>query len=89
MIPYTVTTSRRPLTIDPGRLHPGLSGLFAAAVVSNSFCELLLSDPQRALQQGYMGRPFNLNAEDAALIVSLNAASLKDLAAQVVRTLRA
>jgi hypothetical protein len=64
----------------------GLSGLFAAAVVSRSFCNLLLSNPARALEQGYMGRTFPLSAEVTSLIVSLNAQSLKDLAQQVMQT---
>jgi hypothetical protein len=34
-----------------------------------------------------MGKSFNLSAEDTALIVSLNAGSLPDLAQQVMRTL--
>jgi hypothetical protein len=76
-----------PLTMNPASSHAGLSGVFSAAVVSRSFCQMLLSDPQRALKQGYMGKSFNLSAEDTALIVSLNAGSLPDLAQQVMRTL--
>jgi hypothetical protein len=45
-----------------------------------------LSNPARALEQGYMGRTFPLSAEVTSLIVSLNAQSLKDLAQQVVQT---
>jgi hypothetical protein len=73
--------------MNPGDTHSGLSGLFAAAVVSKSFCSLLLSNPQEALAQGYLGKPFGLSAEDASLIVSLSARSLPDLAQQVVQTL--
>ena len=73
--------------MKPVATHAGLSGLFAAAVVSKSFCNLLLSAPQKALQQGYMGKTFALSPEDASLIVSLNAQSLPDLAKQVVQTL--
>ena len=67
--------------------HASLSSVFAAAVVSQSFCQLLLSRPEQALRQGYMGQQFRLSAEDTSLIVSMNAHSLKDLAKQVVRTL--
>jgi hypothetical protein len=48
---------------------------------------MLLSDPEQALKQGYQGRTFGLSPEDAALITSLNAGSLADLAQQVVHTL--
>jgi len=48
---------------------------------------MLLSNPEQALKEGYMGRTFPLSAEVASLIVSLNAQSLKDLAQQVVQTI--
>jgi hypothetical protein len=61
--------------------------MFAAAVVSRSFRDLLLRDPEQALKQGYMGKRFSLSPEDASLIISLNAGSLGDLAKQVTQTL--
>ncbi len=81
------TYTKMPLKIDPQDKHSGLSGLFAAAVVSQSFREKLLKDPEAALKQGYLGKDFGLSQADAALIVSLNAKSLPDLAKQVVQTL--
>ena len=87
MIASTAMLTKHPLTMNPGDSHAGLSGLFAAAVVSKSFCSMLLSDPEQALKQGYQGRTFGLSPEDAALISSLNAGSLADLAQQVVHTL--
>ena len=83
---YSVLT-QVPLTLDPTRTHAGVSNLFAAAVISRSFCSLLLNDPDRALQEGYMGQSFGLSTEDAALIVSIRAQTLPDLARQVVQTL--
>ncbi len=79
--------TKMPLKIDPQENHSGISGLFAAAVVSQSFREMLLSDPERALRQGYLGKGFGLSQADASLIISLNAKSLPDLAKQVVQTL--
>ncbi len=81
------TFTKMPLKIDPEDTHSGLSGLFAAAVVSQSFREMLLSDPEKALRQGYLGKGFGLSQADTDLIVSLNAKSLPDLAKQVVQTL--
>jgi len=74
--------------MDPAKTHAGISSVFAAAVVSRSFCQMLLSNPAQALRDGYMGRSFALGAEDAALLVSINAQSLPDLARQVVNTLK-
>ncbi len=88
MITSQSFTTKLPLKIDPQESHTGLSSLFAAAVVSKSFRETLLSDPEKALRQGYLGKGFSLSPEDASLIVSLNAKSLADLASQVVQTLR-
>lgn len=75
------------LTMDPSNSHAGIGSVFAAAVVSGSFREVLLTNPEQALQQGYMGKRFALSPEDAALIASISAKSLPDLAQQVVHTL--
>ena len=87
MITSRLFNTKVPLKMDPEDSHSGLSGLFAAAVVSKGFCEMLLKDPERALRQGYLGKGFGLSQADASLIVSLNAKSLADLAQQVVKTL--
>jgi hypothetical protein len=76
-----------PLTLDPTRTHAGISNVFAAAVVSRSFCSMLLNAPDQALKLGYMGQGFDLSPEDSALIASIQAKSLPDLARQVVQTL--
>ena len=75
------------LTIDPSNSHAGIGSVFAAAVVSGSFREMLLNNPEQALRQGYMGNRFALSPEDATLIASISAKSLPDLAQQVVQTL--
>ena len=87
MITSRTFTTKVPLKMDPKDQHSGLSGLFAAAVVSRGFCDMLLKDPETALKQGYLGKGFDLSQADASLIVSLNAKSLSDLAKQVVQTL--
>jgi len=43
----------------------------------------LLSQPEAALQQGYLGNTFDLTLEERALIVSIRANSLPELAQQV------
>ena len=87
MITSRVFTTKMPLKMSPDEQHRGLSNLFTAAVVSESFRNLLLNDPEQALQQGYLGKRFALSPADASLIISLNAKSLTDLAKQVVQTL--
>lgn len=79
--------TQAPLTIDPASAHAGLGRVFAAAVVSSSFRDMLLTDPERALEGGYMGTGFGLSAQDAALLVSINATTLPELAQQVVKTI--
>jgi hypothetical protein len=73
--------------MDPEDTHSGLSGLFTAATVSKSFRDMLLRDPEQALKQGYLGKGFGLSHADEALIISLSAKSLPDLAKQVTQTL--
>ena len=73
-------TSRPPIS-------SGLSQVFAAAVVSRQFCDMLLQDPSTALQRGYLGETFSLSKEEQDLIISIRANSLADLAKQVNRSL--
>ena len=70
-------------TTDPN----GLSRMFAAAVVSRQFCDMLLKNPQEALQKGYLGETFLLTKEESDLIASIRAESLTDLARQVYQSL--
>lgn len=56
-------------------------------MVNQNFREMLLNDPEAALQGGYLGRDFALSREETFLIVSINAKSLTDLAKQIVQTL--
>lgn len=65
----------------------GLNKLFAAAIVNNQFCQMLLNQPELALQQGYFGDTFDLSLEEQALIVSIRAKSLPELAQQVTKAL--
>jgi len=87
MISSTTFTTKIPLKTNPHDSHPGLSSVFAAAVVNQNFREMLLKEPEKAIKQGYLGKSFSLSEEDASLLVSLNAKSLKDLAKQVVHTI--
>ena len=65
----------------------GMNKLFAAAIVNNQFCQLLLNKPEVALQQGYMGDAFDLTFEEQVLIVSIRAKSLPELAQQINKAL--
>jgi hypothetical protein len=87
MISSMTFTTNIPLKTNPHDLHPGLSSVFAAAVVNQNFRKMLLNEPARALKQGYLGKSFALSQEDASLLVSLNAKTLPDLAKQVVHTI--
>lgn len=86
------------ITLDvfaPTQLHnaqpvtgtDGLNRVFVAAVVNRLFREALLRAPEQALTQGYLGQPFLLTEQEKALITSIRAESLPDLARQVRRAL--
>ena len=86
--PTTYQRSVLPLRIaETPRNVAGLSKLFEAAVVNRQFCQLLLSQPETALRQGYLGNNFDLTLEEQALIISIQAHSLPDLAQQVTTAL--
>jgi len=87
-IPQTYQSSVLSLgVVESPRNYIGLSKLFEAAVVNRQFCQLLLSHPEMALQQGYLGNIFDLTLEEQALVVSIRASSLSDLAQQVTKAL--
>ena len=82
--PQTYQKSVLPLRVaESPRNLTGMSKLFEAAIVNRQFCQLLLSQPEAALQQGYLGSSFDLSTEEQALIISIQANSLPDLAQQV------
>jgi hypothetical protein len=60
-----------------------LNRLLATAVVNCQFRSLLLNDPEVALKDGYQGTPFLLADDERALILSIHADSLQDLAQQL------
>jgi hypothetical protein len=64
-----------------------LSRLFAAAVVNQQFCEMLLTNPQEALRKGYLGETFMLTKAERELIISIRARSLADLAREINQSL--
>ncbi len=66
--------------------HLELNRLLAAAVVSPQFCRLLLEEPCLALQNGYQGETFLLSEEERALVLSIRAETLAELARELVRT---
>jgi hypothetical protein len=86
--PQTYQRSVLPLRVaEAPRNLAGLSQLFEAAVINRKFCQLLLSQPEAALRQGYLGNTFDLTMEEQALIISIQARSLPDLARQVTTAL--
>jgi hypothetical protein len=82
--PLTRLTKR---TLRPVTRSNGLNRVFAAAVVNRQFCDMLLKNPQEALQKGYLGETFTLTPEENALIASIHANTLSDLARQVYGSL--
>ena len=60
-----------------------INRLFAAAVIDREFCQLLLTNPTRAIIQGYYGEKFQLPPETTAQLQSIQAASLSEFARQL------
>lgn len=85
---YQHQTHIKPMKVAPvmtsNANSNGLSRVFAAAVVSRQFCQMLLDDPRMALQHGYLGETFKLSDRERDLLISIRAESLSDLARQLV-----
>jgi hypothetical protein len=58
--------------------------MLAAAVVSRSFRNQLLTDPQAALRGGYNGESFHLSESEQDAIQAIQATDLRDFAAQLI-----
>lgn len=59
--------------------------LLQAAVMNRRFCEMLLSDPVRAIEAGYCGEKFSFTREEKQRIRAIQATSLEDFASKVVQ----
>jgi hypothetical protein len=78
-----------PLTVvvtEADNDHLEINRLLAAAVINRSFCDLLLENPEMALAEGFQGEYFPLSAEERALLLSIRAGNLSDLARQLAQT---
>jgi hypothetical protein len=82
---YTSSSLRLSKTANT---RTGLHRLFAAAIVSDQFRETLLRKPEEALAKGYLGQTFVLTDQEQALIKSIRADTLTDLAQKVNRALK-
>lgn len=69
--------------IIPSTEHGCLNRVLAAAVINPQFRCDLLENPYQAIQSGFQGELFRLTTEEAALLFSIQADSLTDLAQQL------
>jgi len=74
------------ITVVPSD-YTEVSRLLSAAVVNTQFKNLLLADPVLALENGYLGESFQLTNEERALLISIRADTLTDLAKQLTGAL--
>jgi hypothetical protein len=65
--------------------HPSanISRLLTAAVINQSFRHLLLTNPEKAINNGYNGESFRLERDEKELILSIQATSLTDFAVKI------
>ncbi len=86
MLPTKTYQSTLSLTLpDQANDRLELSRLMAAAIISPKFCNVLLKDPDMAIQTGYQGEDFSFSEGERDLICSIRANSLPDLAVQLSR----
>lgn len=81
----TPAMGNRQITVERSGLHR----LFAAAVVSGQFREMLIRKPEEALAKGYLGQAFTLTDREVSVIKSIRAENLADFAQKVHQALQA
>lgn len=81
-----IDTPITPVTqlVDHQPSNDELNRLLSAAVVSKSFRNMLLTNPEIAVASGYQGETFNLSSEDQNWLYSIRPNDLVDLAANMV-----
>ena len=81
-----INPDRQTRNQDP---HPSgaISRLLSAAVVNQGFRDLLLTNPDQALAEGYHGEEFPLDFDEKNLVLSIRAESLSDFALQIISDL--
>jgi hypothetical protein len=84
MLMIDATTTQISQQIDYPSHNDELNRLLSAAVVSKSFRNMLLTNPEIAVTSGYQGETFNLSPEDQNWLYSIRPVSLSDLAANMV-----
>ncbi len=70
--------------VDYPSRNDELNRLLCAAVVSKSFRNMLIANPEIAVASGYQGEKFNLCSEDQNWLYSIHPTNLVDLAANMV-----
>jgi hypothetical protein len=68
-------------------VEPEISRILTAAVINSQFRQMLLANPDRAVETGYAGQKFNLAREDKKCLGAIRATSLADFAFQLNRSL--
>jgi len=76
--PITMVQHRLPFAPRIRENVAEMSRLVNAALVDRSFCSLLLSRPDSALEKGFNGEVFNLSPSEKEFVLNVQAKSLDD-----------
>lgn len=69
------------------KMHQEYSRILTAAVINLQFRQLLLSNPAKAIENGYGGETFYLAREEKKRVAAIRATSLADFATQLSQAL--
>jgi hypothetical protein len=70
--------------IDPNQNFRELNRLLSAAIVSTGFRNLLITNPESAVANGYQGEKFNLTRDEYSWLISVQATDLASFASQLL-----
>lgn len=78
-------TTMKTISCASEAVHPEYSRILTAALVSAPFKKHLLDDPIKAVCGGFAGEKFHLSNEEMDCISAIQATTLEDFAAQLMR----
>ncbi|HAF62866.1 MAG TPA: hypothetical protein DCK95_11160 [Anaerolineaceae bacterium] len=75
-----------PIPVPVRKKNTEFSRILTAAVINERFRQSLLISPSDAIDSGYHGEIFNVNAQDRAKMEAIHASNLVDFATKIIQS---
>jgi hypothetical protein len=85
---YPTEALPKMVRLDPHETSKAECGrLMHAAIINKRFCQMLLSNPIKSIENGYCGEKFSFTREEKERINSIRALTLDEFATQLIKVI--